>query len=170
VKREARWRAGFVVSLTGVFSGLLLACSSDPVPDSRGAGGAAGAAGAVGTGGKGTGGAVMASGGRGNAGATAAGGTGTGGNGGRMSPLDGGVDAHPAQCTAPKVPVYEAPGCDGVSTPVCALPDLDACLIEVCACDGTTLSGCGDFTKPYRHKGACADASAPASDSGMDAH
>ncbi|HEX7671009.1 MAG TPA: hypothetical protein VF395_15545 [Polyangiaceae bacterium] len=134
---------------------------------SRGTGGVAGAYGVVGTGGQGTGGGAAASGGKGNGG-TGSGGKGTGGNGGTIGMLDGGTDAHRPACPAPKILVYEAPGCDGVSTPVCGLPELDACAIEVCGCDGTTLSGCGDFAKPYRHKGACGDASIP--DSGSDTH
>ena len=168
MKRESKWQAAIVLSSVWALAGATPACGSDGSTVSPGSGGATGAGGASGgAAGKGTG-ATVGTGGKGNGGVGGNGGRGSGGKGGKGAVFDAGPDANGGGCTPPKIPVYEAPGCDGASRPVCAALALDACAIEVCGCDGTTLSGCGDFTKPYRHKGPCSDASAP--DSGKDAH
>jgi hypothetical protein len=172
VKREAKWRTAFWCCLLGIPSCALVACTRGETSRNSNSGGA-GVGGASGEGGRqGTGGRAAGNGGNGGGGA-GSGGKAAGGKGGTTNVPDGSTDAQPPPCTAPKILVYEAPGCNGTSTPVCGLPGVqDACAIKVCACDGTTLSGCGDYLSPFRHKGSCADASASASvpDSGSDAH
>lgn len=73
--------------------------------------------------------------------------------------LDGARDA-PAdsRCTGGQILVYSAPGCGASApTPVCAGPTFDACFIPACGCDGQLLGGCGQYTEPFAHPGACDD-------------
>jgi hypothetical protein len=93
-------------------------------------------------------------------GGTSAGGAGTGGNGGSgaTTPIDGGPDAADGGCASGRGPYYDHAGCTGTVAPVCAGPAFDACVSEVCGCDGETLSGCGFYQKPWAHTSACADA------------
>lgn len=104
----------------------------------------------VGTGGKGVN----------STGGTSTGGAGTRGNGGSggTKTIDGGPDAADGGCASGRGPYYDHAGCNGTVAPICAGPDFDACLSEVCGCDGETLSGCGFYQKPWAHTGACADA------------
>lgn len=58
-------------------------------------------------------------------------------------------------CPTNQVLIYPLAGCDGTVKPICAGPSFDACLNYVCACDGTTISGCGDWRKPWTTRGHC---------------
>ena len=134
------------------------ACSSDDSPGSTGTGGNVGTGGKEQTGGK------AGSGGNAGSGGAATGGKATGGraSGGSEAGLtDGG-------CSPPRKLYYDTPGC-GASAPApeCGGPAFDACYVEVCSCDGITLSGCGDFSKPWRRVGACNEGGTP--DAGDDA-
>jgi hypothetical protein len=65
-------------------------------------------------------------------------------------------------CTGGQILVYGSPGC-GVSgpTPVCAGPAFDACLMFACGCNGQQIGGCGVYTEPFAHLGACDDGGSP---------
>jgi hypothetical protein len=67
-------------------------------------------------------------------------------------PSDGSV------CVSPNVLRYEMAGCGAAAQPVCGSSDQDACIEEVCGCDGTTLSKCDYATAPWSHLGPCGDA------------
>jgi len=63
-----------------------------------------------------------------------------------------------SRCTGGQILVYGAPGCGASApTPVCAGPTFDACFIPACGCDGQLLGGCGQYTEPFAHPGACDD-------------
>jgi hypothetical protein len=82
-----------------------------------------------------------------------------------LSPLDASdaadapIDSTDAvQCPPPMVWRYETAGCGAAANAICGPSGEDACLEEVCGCDGTTLSKCEYATAPWSHLGPCGDA------------
>jgi hypothetical protein len=69
---------------------------------------------------------------------------------------DATTDAHgdPTSCPAGQSLVYTAPGCGSAAHPVCAGSE-DACIVDVCNCDGTSGVRCDYSAKPYAHDGPC---------------
>jgi hypothetical protein len=61
-------------------------------------------------------------------------------------------------CVSPQVLRYETAGCGAAAHPVCGSPDQDACIWEVCGCDGATLSKCDYAPAPWSRLGPCGDA------------
>jgi hypothetical protein len=77
------------------------------------------------------------------------------------APSDAPSDAPPTDgsvCVSPQVLRYETAGCGAAAHPVCGSSDQDACLEEVCGCDGTTLSKCDYAPAPWSRLGPCGDA------------
>ena len=135
------------------------ACASDDAPEPPGTGGSVGSGGTPATGGTaGSGGGVGVTGGAGGTGGKATGGASTGGR------ASGGSDGESTDggCSPPRRLYYDTPGC-GASAPApeCGGPMFDACAFEVCSCDGVTMAGCGDFSKPWRRMGPCNDGGGP---------
>lgn len=167
-KQTLRGAFGLVAILA--LGGAMAACSEDnPGEGPSGTGGSgtggkasggsagkgSGGATSGGAGGKMTGGAGGATGGTGGKATGGSGGKATGGSGGRV-PDDGGPDAD-GGCHAPQSLVFDKPGCGASIQPICAGPAFDACAQTVCACDGETITGCGNYEKRWAHLGPCTD-------------
>jgi len=146
---------GALVFALGTAGLLLGACTDDSDRVEGGSGGSGG--GQPSSGGTPTAGGNPSTGGSGGGATGGTGGKGTGGD-------DGGTDDGGA-CKAPSFFAYDKPGCGGTVAPICWDGLGDACATTACACDGTELSGCGVYNKPWRHAGSCADG---ATDSGTD--
>lgn len=88
---------------------------------------------------------------------------GSAGSGGTAGSPEAATDApsEDSGCESPQGLYYAQPGCDGSVAPLCAGPQFDACLIYVCGCDGTTLSGCGFYPEPFQHYGDCSEGGVP---------
>jgi hypothetical protein len=149
-----RTTRGIGVALFAAMVFAAPACSSDDSPEPTGTGGNVGSGGKEQTGGK-----PGSSGGNAGSGGVATGGKASGGagTGGRASggsgpdPTDGG-------CSPPRKLYYDTPGCGAAApAPECGGPEFDACYLEVCSCDGITLTGCGDYSKPWRRTGPCSE-------------